>query len=95
MNEKQKHIIKEVFHYTLNKAKSNYAQQVSQLLLYIRGEKGVRKSHIVNNIEMKVLLLSQQSNLVIAALTAATADNIGGSTKHSFLKIRVCNSHKN
>lgn len=58
-----------------------------QLLVYIRGEGGVRKSRVVNTIQMGFSLLGRKKELVISAPTGSTANRIGGSTVDTALGI--------
>ncbi len=64
------------------------------MLLYIRDKSGVKKSRVIHVIEIRYAFLSQNSDLVITALTGAAADNISGSTIHMSLAIGVRNKHE-
>ncbi len=61
-----------------------------QLLLYVRGEGGVRKSKIVKAIHLRFSFLKRRKELLIAAPTRAAAANIGGATIHGALSIDDC-----
>lgn len=58
-------------------------------MLYVRGERGVGKSQVVNALELGFSLLSCRGDFVLVSLTGAAADNIGGSTIHTCLSISV------
>ncbi len=58
-----------------------------QLLIYIRGEKRVRKSRIVKAIEMDFTLLSKKKELVISVSIGSAANSISGSTMHIVLRV--------
>lgn len=46
-----------------------YLNTDRQLLLYLRGEEGIRKSHVVKVLEIGFALLDQQKKLVICSPT--------------------------
>lgn len=62
----------------------------NQLLLYVRGKKGVEKSRIVNSIHLGFTFLKRQKELLIAALTGATTANNGNTTIYESLSINDC-----
>lgn len=93
MNEMQRLIVEKVFHSLSKIPNFNCDRIEDQLLLYICGEGGVRKSRIVHAIELGCALLLRDSDLVITAPMGAAADNIGGSTIHTSLAIGVRNRH--
>ncbi len=60
-----------------------------QLLIYIRGEGGVRKRRVVTAIEMGFILLStRRKELMISVPTSFAANGIGRSTMHIVLGIK-------
>ncbi len=58
-----------------------------QLLLYVRGERGVGKSRVIHALEMGFTLLNRRNELMISAPTKCAAGGIRGSMVHTALKI--------
>lgn len=54
-----------------------------QLLIYIRDEEDVRKSTLINIIEMSFSLLSRMTELIISAPTCSAANGIGESIMYT------------
>lgn len=58
-----------------------------QLLVYIRVEKGIKKSKVVNAISIGFILLDRETKLVISVPINSTANGIGGITVYITLRV--------
>ena len=61
----------------------------NQLLLYVKGEKGVGKSRVINALKMGFALLDRRNNLVLSAPTGCATEGIGESTVYTALSINT------
>lgn len=61
----------------------------NQLLLYVKGEGGVRKSRIIYTLKMGFNFLNKRNELMILALTKCATEGMGGSTMHITLSISI------
>lgn len=57
------------------------------MLIYIKGEKEVKKNRVVKIIEIVFILLSGKNELVIFVLITFTVNSIIGSTVYTILKV--------
>ena len=57
--------------------------------MYIGGEGGTGKSHVINGVKLLLSKMGKGSMLQVAAASGAAADNINGSTIHSCLGLEV------
>lgn len=69
-------IIKSILDYAIKNKQKIYLNLNQLLLIYIRGEKEVRKSRIIKIIEIDFVLLSRKNKLVISAFTNSTRNDI-------------------
>lgn len=58
-----------------------------QLLVYIRGEEGIRKSRVINIIRIDYFLYSKRKEFVISVSTSSTANGIGKNTVHTIFRV--------
>ncbi len=61
-----------------------------QVLLYVRGEEGVRKSHVIHVLEIGSTLLNRRNELMISVPTGCVTKSIGGSMMYTALSISTC-----
>lgn len=62
-----------------------------QFLLYIRGEKGVEKSHVIYALEIGFTLLDKKNELMLSTSMKNIAEDIRKSMMHIILNISTCN----
>ncbi len=86
----QRVVVKKVLNHTIRNEKNQCHLTSDQLLLYIRGERGVGKSKIVKNIHLGFSFLKRRKELLIAAPTGAVTANNSGATIHGTLSIDDC-----
>lgn len=79
--------VEDIMDYAIKNKGKIYLDLDQQLLIYIRGEEGVRKSRVVKAIEKGFTLLSRRNELIISAPTGSAANSIGGSTIHTALGV--------
>ena len=83
-------VVKEVLNHIIKNKKKLYVTRENHLLLYVRKEGGVGKSHMINALEMGFALLNRRNELVLSASTGCTAKGIGRSNVYRALKINTC-----
>ena len=87
LNYLQRTVVEETLHNAITVGGNQCSERSQQLLLYVRGERGVGKSRVVKAIHMRFMFLERQSELLLAAPTGAAAANISGATVHGALSI--------
>jgi chromosomal replication initiation ATPase DnaA len=70
------------------------SEQPDQMLLYVGGESGVGKSHIIKGITAGMDLILRKGEVILMAPTGAAADNIGSNTYHTSLGISINKSRE-
>ncbi len=86
----QKVVEEEVLNHAIRNKGNQCHLRSDQLLLYVRGKRGVGKSRIVKAIQIGFSFLKRRKELLIAAPTGAATANIGGATIHGVLSIDDC-----
>ena len=87
LNSLQRVVVEEVLSHAISNKGCQCQDKGKQLLLYVRKEGRVRKSRIIEAIQLGFGLLKKRSKLLIAASTRASAADIGGVTIHRALSI--------
>lgn len=80
-------IVKEILDYVITKKGQVQVAAEDQLLLYIKDKDGIRKSCIIQALELEFTFLGRQAKLVISMPTGCVVDRIGGSTIYIALGI--------
>lgn len=62
-----------------------------QLLLYIRGQRRIRKNCVIYALKMEFTLLDKRNELMLSAPTRCAAEGIGRNTVHTALNISIYN----
>ncbi len=88
LNHLQRVIVKEVLNHAILNKGNQCHHRSEQLLLYVRGERGVGKSRVVKAIHLGFSFLKRQKELLVAAPTGTATANIGGATIHGALSIQ-------
>ena len=83
LNEKQKRVI------MLVAAQFSGNTEQEQLLMFLGGEGGTGKSHVIKGIQSLLNKMGRREVLQLSAASGAAADNIEGSTVHSSLGLKV------
>ncbi len=87
LNQLQRLIVEGILDHAIKFKEKMFLDSGKQLLIYIRGERGVGKSRVMKVIEMGFILLSRRNELVISAPTGSAANSIGGSIVHIALGV--------
>lgn len=91
LNTLQRLVVEGVLDHVIQNKGRLCVTREDQLLLYARGEGGVRKSHMIHALEMGFTLLDRRNELILSALTGCAAEDIRGSTMHTALSISTRN----
>lgn len=70
-------IIENILDYAIKNKRKIYLNLDQQLLIYIKGEKGVKKTKVVKALEIGFTLLNKWNKLVIFVSTNSIANDIG------------------
>lgn len=82
-------IVREILDYAIwNKGKM-YLEPNQQLLIYVKGKDGVRKSRVMKAIEIGFALLERKNELGISALTSSAKNENSGSTVDTAIGINT------
>lgn len=73
--------------HAIKNKRSIFFYKDQQHLIYVKGERDIRKRRIVKAIKMKFILLGRSKKLAIFAPTILTANGVGGSTVHTTLGV--------
>lgn len=79
--------LKGILDYTIKNKGKIYFDLDQQLLIYIKGEEGIRKSRVIKVIKMDFIILSRRKDLVISMPIDSAANSIGRSTTDNTLGI--------
>ncbi len=90
LNHWQRDVVEEVLNHAIRNEGNQCHLRSDQLLLYVRGERGVGKNRIVKVIHLGLSFLKKRKELLIVAPTGAAAAHIGGATIHGALSIDDC-----
>lgn len=80
-------IVKRILDHVIKFKEKIFLDSKKQLLIYIRVEKGIRKSRVVKAIKIGFILLSKKKKLVVSTLTSSTANSIDGSIVYITLRV--------
>lgn len=94
MNQMQRFIVEKVFYSPSKIFHFNCDWIKDQLLLYIYGKSGVRRTKIIYAIELRCVVLLRDFDLVITIPKSGAANNISGSTIYTSFAIGVKNRYK-
>lgn len=89
LNQLQCLIFKKILDHVIRNKKKMYLESNYQLLIYIRGKSGARKSRAVKVIEMVIVLLKKKKDLGISTPTIFVVNGIGGSMVHIAIRVNT------
>lgn len=89
LNILQRLVVKGILDHVIKNKGRLCITRENQLLLYVRGERDMRKSRVINVLEMGFALLDTRNELVLSAPTGCAAESIGGSIIHTALSINT------
>lgn len=87
LNYLQRFVVKEILYHAIIIVGNQYSDRTQQLLLYVRGEGGVRKSRVVKTIHIGFMFLERQSELLLRVAAGTAIANMSKATVHGALSI--------
>lgn len=87
LNTLQRLVIEEIFDHIIQNKDRLYITREDQLLLYVRGERGIGKNCVIYGLEMGFTLLNRRNELIISALIGCAVEDREGSMVHTVLSI--------
>lgn len=89
LNVLQRLVVKGVVDHVIKNKGRLCVTRDNQLLLYVKGERGIGKSLVINVLEIGFALLDKRNKLVFSVLIGYTSEDIGRSIVYTALSINT------